>query len=86
MNKPIIYNLCHDCGVLPGTPHKKNCDVERCSVCGSQYISCRCKGHDRKFARWTGFWPGELEAKALNLDLNSLYLTGAYKLFFIKPQ
>lgn len=84
-NVTVELERCHDCKADPGCKHAKGCDVERCSVCGGQYLGCRCKGHDRQFARWTGFWPGELEAKALNMDLNSLYLTGVYKLFFIKP-
>jgi len=46
---------------------------------------CDCEGHDRLFARWTGYWPGELEALALGMDLNTLYLDGAFRLFFIKP-
>jgi hypothetical protein len=48
---------CHDCGTKPGYPHMPFCDVERCSVCGGQRISCECKGHDPSFARWTGLWP-----------------------------
>lgn len=46
---------CPDCGAAPGSPHKENCDVERCSVCGLQRLGCNCKGHDKKFARWTGW-------------------------------
>lgn len=58
---------CPDCGVKPGKPHKLNCDVERCSVCGRQRLFDNCKGHDRAFARWTGIWPGKGEAMALGL-------------------
>jgi len=79
-------NNCHDCGAKPGKPHSVGCDVERCSVCGKQRIAgCQCEGHDPAFARWTGLWPGEAEAKALGTDLNGLYLSGLYKLFLIKP-
>ena len=49
---------CPDCGVKPGTIHVDGCDIEICSVCGEQYISCGCPGHSKAFARWTGFWPG----------------------------
>lgn len=77
---------CHDCGAKPGQIHSNNCDVEVCSVCGGQRLQCSCKGHDKAFARWTGFWPGGLEAQALGLDLNTLHSSKLYKLFFIKPK
>ena len=78
--------ICHDCGAKPGEMHGSNCDVERCSSCGGQYLQCGCPDHDPAFSRWTGFWPGELEAKALSMDLNSLYSSGIYKIFFVKPK
>lgn len=58
---------CHDCGASPGETHMPGCDVERCSVCGSQKISCHCEGHDQFFARWTGLWPGVAECMALDM-------------------
>lgn len=59
---------CPDCGAWPGQPHSDGCDVERCSACGSQRLSCACEGnHDKLFARWSGFWPGQLECLALGL-------------------
>ncbi len=76
---------CHDCGVDPGMPHNGSCDVEICSVCGTQWIQCGHEKHDPFFARWTGWWPGSLEARALGITLNDLYLLGIYKYFFIKP-
>lgn len=62
---------CPDCGARPGEAHYDGCDVERCSVCGLQRMGCSCYGHDPLFSRWTGWWPGELEAAALGLDLNA---------------
>ncbi len=58
---------CHDCHAKPGQVHKPGCDVEHCSVCGGQKLSCDCTGHDPQFARWTGLWPGWAEAAALGL-------------------
>lgn len=82
--KPAL-NSCHDCGAGAGDVHISGCDVERCSFCGEQLISCRHKKHDPLFARWTGFWPGWLEAKELGIDLNDLYAYDFHKIFFVKP-
>ncbi|MFH1367242.1 MAG: hypothetical protein ABIH38_04655 [Patescibacteria group bacterium] len=85
---PHSLTDCPDCGAKPGQPHKEGCDVERCSNCGGQFISCDCpsRKHDKLFARWTGFWPGDLESKALGLDLNDFYAQGYHKTFFVKPK
>lgn len=78
---------CPDCGVKPGQPHEEGCDVEHCSACGWQLLSCFCNGkHDPLFARWTGFWPGVLESIALGIDLNELHERGLGKLLFVKPK
>lgn len=55
---------CHDCKAGPGQLHDAGCDVERCSRCGGQVISC---GHgseilgdppnDAERMPWDGFWP-----------------------------
>lgn len=79
---------CPSCGVAPGQEHVTHeCDVERCSCCGLQFRECDCSGidHNRDFARWTGYYPGSLEAKALGLDLNGFYERGLHVLFFIHP-
>ena len=77
---------CGDCGAHPGELHHPCCDIQVCSVCGRQWISCGCKDHDPQFARWTGFWPGALEAKALGMDIGELDESGLAQLFFIKPE
>ena len=76
---------CPDCGVKPGEVHQNGCDIEQCSNCGGQRLSCNCKNHDPKFSRWTGLWPGVAESKALNIDLNQFYTQGLNKIFFKKP-
>lgn len=80
---------CGDCGVKAGEPHRTGCDVEHCSVCGLQRLQCEgtetCGGHDKHFARYTGFWPGALEAYALGVNLNDFYGFGFHLLFLVKP-
>jgi len=68
LNLLNTHGNCPDCGAGPGKVHEEGCDVERCSACGGQRISCDCGGvHDRSFARWTGFWPGRSECLALGM-------------------
>lgn len=83
---------CPDCAAAPGRPHDPGCDIERCSVCGGQALMCGAcgaaapGGHDPAFARWTGFWPGSLEAGALGVDLNAFYAKGYHRIFLVKPE
>lgn len=55
MNKQLT---CPDCGVAIGEPHRNECDLEHCSNCGGQRITCECGGpHDPMRSVWTGEWP-----------------------------
>lgn len=76
---------CPDCSAFAGQVHLDNCDVERCSVCGGQRLQCDCEGHDKAFARWTGFWPGKLEAEALSVSMNEFCINGLHEKLFVKP-
>ncbi len=52
-----VRTRCPDCGVEGGHVHKPDCDIQRCSVCGRQYVCCQCDGHDPIETIWLGEWP-----------------------------
>jgi hypothetical protein len=54
---------CPDCGVEVGEEHLTCCDVERCSVCGGQLLSCdeHQDTHNSAETKWDGYWPGVRE-------------------------
>lgn len=38
---------CGDCNALYGETHHLGCDIERCSLCHGQFISCECDYSDQ---------------------------------------
>jgi hypothetical protein len=52
-----IQQQCPDCGTGIGMPHKDECDIERCTICGGQRITYDCDSHDPLRSVWIGGWP-----------------------------
>lgn len=67
--EPEPLKLCPDCGVAPGQPHLKGCDVARCKLCGFQEIQCDHfdDGQIVPMTLWTGEWPGTVECQLMGL-------------------
>lgn len=66
---------CPDCAVDPGSPHEDGCDVAPCTECGFQRISCDHDDQDVGWGSiWTGTWPGNEDAR--RLDLWTLFTPG----------
>jgi hypothetical protein len=65
---------CGDCGAKEGLPHRPGCDMERCSFCGKQLISCDC-AYDilgikdkEKYGPETCYLPPKIYSKGLTKE------------------
>lgn len=47
------HTTCPDCGTAVGQSHVNGCNIERCSACGDQRITCECEGHNPSESAWT---------------------------------
>lgn len=82
---------CPDCGTPVGELHKPGCDIERCTACGHQKLTCGC---DSGHTVWTGKWPvtsiirdligneaWECGACALTAQMRRVILMKAYMMY-----
>jgi hypothetical protein len=62
---PLLLAACPACAAAISEPHERGCDIERCSVCGEQWLLCQCFEHNPLLEIWTGRWPGADSCRAL---------------------
>lgn len=68
----MTFQHCPDCGTAPGQPHTDDCDIQRCSACGKQRITCSCEGHNPMRSVWTASYicnPDELNSTTPKIEL-----------------
>ena len=53
-----VGHKCHDCGAVPGRPHRNGCDSPICTICGVQLLQC---GHGRGNSIHTGIEQQEIK-------------------------
>jgi hypothetical protein len=52
--KDMKREPCHDCACETGEHHILGCDVERCTFCGGQMLSCGCDVKEDSREKWSG--------------------------------